>query len=226
MRTCRHFGVSLCCEDMRRTATILLLLIISSLSFAKVEMIGAAPAESFPEAVTKILEAKGYRVALPDGTVICEVWFRSRVPAETGRNVEGANYPELSPSELVGVVRFPKQVSDFRGQPIRPGSYALRYELLPNDGNHMGVAPNRDFVLLAPADDPDPAASVSSEQLVALSEKAAGTPHPAVFSLVSPDGDTFPSIYKNDDGFYVFVVKLKTSTGDLPIGLVVKGQAQ
>ncbi len=90
----------------------------------------------------------------------------------------------------------------------------------------MGVSPNRDFVLLTPAEDPDPAASLSSEQLVALSQKAAGTPHPAVFSMVPPDGDNFPSIYKNDDGYYVFVVKLKTSTGDLPAGFVVKGQAQ
>lgn len=211
---------------MRRTATILFLLLISSLSFAKVETIGAAPVGSFPEAVSKTLEAKGYRVALPDGTVICEVWFRSTVPAQTGKNVEGANYPELSPSEFVGAIRFPKQVTDFRGQPIRPGSYVLRYELLPNDGNHMGVSPNRDFVLLMSAEDPDPAASLSCEQLVALSERAAGTPHPAVFSMVPPDGDTFPSIYKNDDGYYVFVVKLKTSTGDLPVGFVVKGQAR
>ena len=71
---------------------------------------------------------------------MCEIWFRAAIPTQTGRNVEGANFPELSSSEFVGVVTFPKQVSDFRGQPIKPGSYGLRYELLPNDGNHMGVA--------------------------------------------------------------------------------------
>ncbi len=212
---------------MRKIATILFLLLISSFSFAKVEMIGAAPAGSFPDAITKTLETRGYRVALPDGTVVCEVWFRSAVPAQAGRNVDGANYPELSPSEFVGVITVPKQVSDFRGQPIKPGSYTLRYELLPNDGNHMGVSPNRDFLLLAPAsEDRDVAAQLNFNQLVALSAKAAGTAHPAAFSMVQPDGDTFPAIYKNDDGYYVFVVKLKTSTGDLPVGLVLKGQAQ
>lgn len=212
---------------MRRTATILLLLLISSLSFAKVEMIGAAPAGSFPEAITKTLESKGYRVALPDGTVVCEIWFRTAIATQTGRNVDGANYPELSPSEFMGVITFPKQVSDFRGQPITPGSYGLRYELLPNDGNHMGVAPNRDFLLLTPlAADKDPSAQLGADQLIALSAGASGTAHPAVFSMVPPDGDTFPAIYKNDDGYYVFVVKVKTTSGELPVGLVVKGQAQ
>jgi hypothetical protein len=211
---------------MRKIATILFLLLVSSFSLANVEVIGPAPATRFPEVVTKMLDSKGYRVALPDGTVVCELWFRGGAPVQSGRNVEGANYPELSPSEFVGVVTFPKQVSDFRGQPIKPGSYTLRYELLPNDGNHMGVAPNRDFLLLTPVPETDPSASLSSEQLIALSAKASGTAHPAAFSMVQPDGDTFPAIYKNDDGYYVFVVKLKTSTGELPVGLVVKGQAQ
>ena len=212
---------------MRRTATVLFLLLFSSFGLAKVEVIGPANATGFSEAVVKTLEAKGYRVALPDGTVVCEIWFRSAVPAKTGRNVEGANYPELSSSEFVGIVTFPKQVSDFRGQPIKPGTYGLRYELLPNDGNHMGVAPNRDFLLLTPlTDETDVSAQFSQEQLVSLSAKASGTAHPAVFSMVQPDGDTFPAIYKNDDGYYVFVVKLKTTSGELPIGLVVKGQAQ
>ena len=213
---------------MRRYSIVLLsALILSSLCFAKVESIGPATAGVFPEAIVKMLEPKGYRVALPDGTVVCEIWFRAAIPTQTGRNVEGANFPELSSSEFVGVVTFPKQVSDFRGQPIKPGSYGLRYELLPNDGNHMGVAPNRDFLLLTPlADEKDPSAQLSSEQLVALSAKASGTSHPGVFSLIPPDGDTFPAIYKNDDGYYVFVAKLKTTSGELPIGLVVKGQAQ
>jgi hypothetical protein len=212
---------------MRRIATILFLLLFSSFGLAKVQVIGPATATGFSESIVKMLEAKGYRVALPDGTVVCEIWLRSDVPAQTGRNVEGANYPELSSSELVGIVTFPKQVSDFRGQPIKPGSYGLRYELLPNDGNHMGVAPNRDFLLLTPmTEETDVSAQFSQEQLVALSAKASGTAHPAVFSMVQPDGDTFPAIYKNDDRYYVFVGKLKTSTGELPVGLVVKGQAQ
>jgi len=212
---------------MRRVAIVLLwLLIASSFLFAKVEGIGPAPVGAFPDSIMKALESHGHRVALPDGTIICEIWFRAAVPAQSGRNVEGANFPELSSSEFIGVVTFPKQVSDFRGQPIKAGSYGLVYELLPNDGNHMGVAPNRDFLLLTPPRETDPAATLSTDELIALSAKASGTAHPAVFSMVQPDGDAFPAIYKNDDGYYVFVVKLKTSSGELPIGLVVKGQAQ
>ncbi|HLH10003.1 MAG TPA: hypothetical protein VKW78_22395 [Terriglobales bacterium] len=213
---------------MRRyTVVSILVLILSAFSFAKIAEIGPIAPGSVPDAVSKTLEAKGYRVALPDGTVICDIWLRANIPAQTGRDVEGANYPELSPSEFIGTVTFPRQVTDFRGQPITPGTYNLRYELLPNDGNHMGVAPNRDFLLLLPvASGANPAAQLSFDEMVAQSAKASGTPHPAAFSLVQPEGDTFPAIYKNDDGYYVFAVKLKTSSGELPIGLVVKGQAQ
>lgn len=213
---------------MRRSAAILTsLFLLSALCAARVEKIGPAPTGQFPDSIAKLLEKSGYRVALPDGTVVCELWFRTAIPATTGHDVEGANYPELSSSEFVGAMIVPKQIGDFRGQTIAPGAYGLRYELLPNDGNHMGVAQNRDFLLLTPAvEDKDPTGQLSFEQMVALSAKAAGTAHPAALSMVQPDGDTYPAIYKNDDGFYVFVAKLKTGTGELPVGLVVKGQSQ
>ena len=49
------------------------------------------------------------------------------------------------------MANFPKGMSDYRGQAIPPGSYTLRYAMLPQDGNHMGVAPNPDFLLAIPA---------------------------------------------------------------------------
>ncbi len=49
------------------------------------------------------------------------------------------------------MVRFPQGMSDYRGQSLPPGVYTLRYQLLPQDGNHMGVAPNPDFLLASPA---------------------------------------------------------------------------
>ena len=51
-----------------------------------------------------------------------------------------------------------QQSNRLPGQGIQPGLYTLRYELVPNDGNHLGVANSRDFGLLVrAADDPDPA---------------------------------------------------------------------
>ena len=69
------------------------------------------------------------------------------------------------------------------------GTYTLRYGLLPNDGNHMGVAPNRDFLLLLPLlTDSDPATVYTEKQLYRASGKVAGGAHPTVLSLIAAEG--------------------------------------
>ena len=97
-------------------------------------------------------------------------------------------YPQLAESTLVGVLHYPKGGSDYRGQTISAGFYTLRYELMPSDANHLGAAPNRDFLLLVPAaSDADPNAVFKFPDLVALSEKATGTRHPGPLSLVQSE---------------------------------------
>src|SRR5205807_123366 len=74
-----------------------------------------------------------------------------------------------------------------RKQLIKPGVYTLRYALLPDNGNHMGVAPQRDFLLASPATDDQDAATVTIDQTLALSRKATGSNHPSVWSLGPPE---------------------------------------
>jgi hypothetical protein len=193
----------------------------------KLEKAGALTDAAAPAAVRDALEDAGYRVLRADGTPRCEIWLRKSLPAASGKAVQGANYPELAEAEFVGVISFPSGGKDYRGQPIKAGIYGLRYELLPNDGNHMGVAPARDFLLLTPlAADPDPSAHYTYEQLMVLSRRAAGSNHPAVFSMVEPEG-TLPGAYTSGEGYEVFAAKLKLAAGrELPFALVVKGQAE
>jgi len=211
-----------------RGFALTLLLTIPCICTAQVKLGEAGPltATAVPAAVRNVLEATGYRVLRADGTPLCEIWLRKSLPA-SGKAVEGANYAELAESEFVGVISFPSGGKDFRGQPIKAGAYGLRYELLPNDGNHLGVAPARDFLLLTPLTaDPDPAAQYKFDQLVALSKQAAGSNHPAVFSMVVPEG-TLPGAYTSGDGYEVFAAKLRIESGrELPLALVVKGQAE
>src|SRR5512135_1927940 len=148
---------------MRTPKHLLAFLVVAwsvfSAAQAKQERIPAPTDASVPAAVRNALEATGYRVLRADGTPLCEIWLRKSLPASSGKAVEGANYTELAESEFVGVISFPNGGKDFRGQAVKAGAYGLRYELLPNDGNHLGVAPARDFLLLTPlAADPDPAA--------------------------------------------------------------------
>src|ERR1044071_9122350 len=123
---------------------------------SKVEAIGAFTDQSASESVRGVLESKGYRVTASDGSVVCEIWLRSSVPTQPKRDVSGAIYTELGDSTLIGVVSLPKGGNDYRGQGIKAGTYTLRYALHPTDGNHMGISPYRDFLLLVPlGSDPD-----------------------------------------------------------------------
>lgn len=196
-------------------------------SAAKVEPIGPLTDAAASDALKKALESTGYRVLLDDGSGWCKIWLAASAPASGKTDVEGALFPQLSESMLIGVISFTKAATDYRGQGIQPGLYTLRYELLPNDGNHLGVADNRDFALLVRAtDDPDPAAKFDLKQLVALSRKATGTGHPGPMNLVQPASDTVPAISNDGQEHWVFADKLKMQTGTpLLIGIVVKGKA-
>jgi hypothetical protein len=195
---------------------------------AGVESIGPLVDPSVSEAVKKSLEPRGYRLTLDDGSVACEIWLRASVPASAGKEAPGAAYPQLSESTLLGVLALPQIATDYRGHAIKPGTYTLRYELLPNDGNHLGAAPNRDFVLMvSAASDADPNAQFKFEEVVALSRKVTGLKHPAPLSLVPAEGGNPPSVSKNDEDHWIFTTRLKLATGEeIPFAMVVKGLAQ
>ncbi len=220
---------------MRRSHTIALILLLEFIcptlaQGSRVEIIGPLTASSVPESVQKALEPKGYRVLQSDGRVICELWFRAAVPIQAGKTAEpDVVYAGLEESTLIGVIVFPQPTTDYRGQAIKPGAYTLRYALYPVDGNHMGIAPNRDFLLLIPAElDPEVAARYAFEDLVKLSAKAAGTNHPAGLSLRSAGGyQTIPTVVELASRYTLLVAPVKTTTGgELTLALIVRGIAE
>jgi hypothetical protein len=195
----------------------------------KVDTVGPLTDNAVPEGIRQALDSKGYRLTLDGGAPACELWVRKSVPAQTKKDVEGVTYPQLAESVLVGVVHFPQAVADFRGQKVPAGFYTLRYALMPNDGNHLGAAPNRDFLLLIPAaSDANPNATFKFQELMALSESATATKHPAPLSLVPADsGVTAPSVSKDEQDHWIFSARMKLNSGEeLPFALVVKGTAQ
>lgn len=188
----------------------------------KVEPIATTPG-GLPHDVTAALEDKGYRVTLDDGW-IAEVWLVKTVKLAANDSA-GALYPELSNGEFVGVLHLPKGMSDFRGQAVPAGTYTLRYQLLPQDANHLGVSPNPDFLLAIPvASDTKPDAVYPFDKLVALSAKSTGA-HPAVIALEKA-GDPATAVF-DDQKLLVLTVPVSASdTNPLKkIGIVLKGQA-
>ena len=207
---------------------LLFSLLASCLALAapKVEKIGA-----FTEGSDKLkaaLQEDGARVYLPNTLACCEVWLAKSVTTNK-KDVPGANYPEFHESQFLGVIRFGKDGGgDLRGQTIKPGAYTMRYELLPSDGNHMGVAPYPDFILLIPvAEDPDPAAQFDFAKMIELSTKASGTAHPAAFEMMPAASSDNASVTQTDDGWIVFQGSIATASGKpMSVAIVVKGSAQ
>jgi hypothetical protein len=207
----------------RRHTTVLTLalaLVVASgpAAFAaagKVETTGAF-AGAAPDWVKTALEPAGYRVTLSDGTVANEVWFRK-------------DFPGLETGALMGVITFPKDGQDFRGQDVKAGSYTLRYAKIPEDGDHMGASPTPTFVLLiAAAEDVKPGDLLTFKEVTQMSAKTSGTNHPAPMNLADTSAQKeFPAVAGNSMGHEVFYVKLKTRAGaELPMGLVVKGRTE
>jgi hypothetical protein len=186
----------------------------------KLEPITAA-APGLPAAYAAVMETGGYRIAGPSGPW-CEIWFRKAIPTGAKPADNAIVFP-IAQGTLVGILRFPATGADRRGQTIKPGVYTLRYGIQPVDGAHVGVAPQRDFVLLTPiADDADPNALPAFDPLVQMSRKASGTPHPAVLSIEPPSGSTFPAITKEGDHDWVLNVKI----GNLPVAIIVAGKVE
>jgi hypothetical protein len=188
----------------------------------KLESAGAPPAE-LPAPVAATLQKDGYKIVAGNGSAFCEIWFRTEAPSGPKSAEDGASLPTIPQGALMGALRFPARGADRRGQGIKPGVYTLRYSMHPVNGDHQGVAPQRDFLLLVPAaDDPGPAATPGFDDLVKLSTKASGTPHPAVLSLSSSSNATFPELKKEGDSDWALHAKI----GGTGVELIVVGKAE
>src|SRR5437762_6336081 len=104
----------------------------------KLETVSTAP-EGLSASLKAVLQTEGYKVVNEQGVVWCEVWIRKEV-ANLGKPASpDAKYPALRLGQLLGVMKFGAAGSDYRGQAIKPGLYTLRYCLILQDGNHLGV---------------------------------------------------------------------------------------
>lgn len=188
----------------------------------KLDSAGAPPSE-LPPAVAGTLQKDGFKIAGANGTPFVEIWFRTTAPSGPKTAEDAVSLPTIPQGSLMGALRFPGRGSDRRGQTIKAGVYTLRYSIHPVNGDHQGVAPQRDFLLMVPvADDPGPTATPAFDDLVKLSTKASGTPHPAVLSLASSSNAKFPELKKEGDSDWALHAKI----GDTGIELIVVGRAE
>jgi hypothetical protein len=206
---------------MRKLFFSLLLTVSTVVAQYKTEPAGAPPSELNPSVVS-LLNKEGLKIS--DGSkVIAEVWFRSSMP-KGGQAEDMKSLSEVPHGALLGAIRFPANYSDRRGQQIKAGVYTMRYSLFPQNGDHQGVAPQRDFLLLVTAaNDTDGNANLEYKEVTTRSMKASGTPHPAVFSVWKADPSDFqPGVSQLGEHDQVLKVKI----GDTPVAIIIVGKAE
>src|SRR5258708_11292153 len=187
----------------------------------KSEPAGAPPSELAP-AISQALEQQGTRISGSNG-VFCEVWFRTSLTPGPKSSEESVTLPTIPHGTLLGAIRFPAQGADRRGQPIKPGVYTLRYSLQPLNGDHLGVSPQRDFLVLVPdGDDKDLNATPNFEALMAMSRKASGTPHPAVLLMWGAGARDPVGFAKQGENDWVLTRKI----GDTVISVILVGKVE
>jgi hypothetical protein len=188
----------------------------------------AAPAE-LSAAVRDALSPQALRVSGPSG-VVCEIWLRNTVPGQAATQNLGVIYTQIQEGTLVGAIRFPAEIKDYRRQTVKAGVYTLRYALSPVNGNHQGVAPQRDFLLAIPAAADQTPASVTAAQTIELSKKSTSTNHASVWSLAPADGASgaAPAVsHDSDNDLWIaqFSISIAAGGAAAPVrmGLVVVG---
>jgi hypothetical protein len=207
---------------MTKPLLLIVLAAGAALGQYKMEPAGAPPSDLAPE-FAALLQETGAKIEKADGSLYCEVWFVKQAPSGGKSTDEAVTLPAIPQGALLGVIRFPGPAQDRRGQSLKPGTYTMRYSQYPVNGDHQGVAPQRDFALLVRAgDDHDPNAQPGFDALVALSAKASGTPHPAVLSISKSSSDKFPNFSQQGEHDWVLDAKL----GDLGISIILIGKVE
>ncbi len=181
------------------------------------------PPSDVPAAMAQLLSKDGIKVETTDGKVFCEVWLVAKAPEGPPSQEPSVTLPTSPAGAFLGILRFPGQGADRRGQSIKPGTYTLRYSDYPVNGDHQGVAPQRDFLVLSPISaDTDPKPVSDFDALMDLSRKATGTPHPGVLSMWKQDPGAKPGFTVENDTDWVW----RTNLGNLPVAIILVGQAR
>ena len=208
-----------------------MLLLVSLLLFQASDLSGtrhtdAIPAD-FAAPVAAAMAPGGVKASVGANTLT--FWFVKEFPASAEASAGKAvtSWSDVKEGTLVGTVRIEKDFRDIRGRVIKAGSYSLRYGIQPANGDHLGVSPYREFLLLSPAKLDTDVAAKPHDPLVELSKETIGGSHPAVWSIDPPVAATAPlTVHTTELGHKAIVLELPAAGGALRFGLVLIGKIE
>lgn len=208
-------------KNQLRIASLLAFALCTPLFGAGFTMEKTAAPEGAPEAAAAMVASEGVAVKT-GGKVVAEYWGRKDAFEGTPSSGFGIRYDTIPEGAFIALAHFTEEGHDFREQGIPAGWYTMRYALHPEDGNHMGAAPSRDFAVLTPAaQDTELAKNYDFKGLVELTKKV-GNPHPTVARVELPEGSEGPNLWEDDYEHWVLDLPL---AGDV-VGIVVYGHSE
>jgi hypothetical protein len=169
--------------------------------------------------VKAALAPGGATAKVGDATI--DFWWVKQLDAK------GKDWTAVPEGALVGAMKVATAIKDIRGRNIKPGTYLLRYAAQPQNGDHLGVSPHREFLLATPAAEDTSAASLGHDPAVELGAKSTGIAHPAVLSLDPPVATEAPlTVTQNDAGHTAVIFEVPTPGGALRFGLILVGRIE
>jgi hypothetical protein len=183
------------------------------------------PPVELEDPIEAILAPGGLRVTA--GGKILDFWWVKSLPLLAG--TVDVSWAAVQEGTVVGAVKISAPFPDIRGRTIPPGLYTLRYAVQPQNGDHLGVSPYRDFLLLSPAAVDGKIAALGHDGAVALAKQTPGVSHPPSFSLGPPVATGAPGTTRMGDAgqasviFSVPVSREGKDAGVLRFGLILAG---
>jgi hypothetical protein len=187
-----------------------------------------APPAEVSSAVRALLADGGTRATARGADLA--FWWVKALP------IKGSSAPswtDVDEGALVGAVRISADFRDIRGRVVKPGVYTLRYGIQPENGDHLGTSPYREFLLLSPAALDTDVAPRGHDGTIDLSKRTAGGSHPAAWSM-DPPLTTEPLLSERENTdlelralvMEVPVARGATPAGALRFALVLAGKIE
>jgi len=202
----------------------MLIAFISLLLFQSADLSGTKHGDPLPPDLAAPVAAKiapgGVRATVGANTLT--FWWVTQL------EMKSPSWTDVPEGTLVGAVKVEKDFRDTRGRVIKAGTYTLRYGIQPANGDHLGVSPFREFLLLSPAKQDTEPAPPSHDGLVDLSKQTIGGSHPAVWSLDPPvTTDAALTVHDNTElELKALVMEVPIPGGTLRFGLVLRGKIE
>jgi hypothetical protein len=185
------------------------------------------PAELAP-AIASALAPGGLRLQV--SSVQLDFWYVKTLALKPGSTA--SSWTNVAEGSLIGAVRLHGTFRDVRGRVIKPGVYTMRYGIQPENGDHLGVSPFREFVLVSPAAVDTDVSPRGHQGTIDMSKQTAGGSHPTVWSIDPPStAAPLASTHTNDLELTSYTMEVPVSRegaagGALRFGLVLIGKIE